>query len=270
MNGTAMGLSAAIAWASGCFVFLQALVFILASLRPGLQNDIVTLGGCAAAVYLLGSFGVLQAHAREAPLRQCLALRPTHPALVAIGVGLGLSLKLPAESLRDLMERQWPSTDAELLRRAVLYQSENLRQMLGLLLVVCLMGPLVEEIFFRGALYGRLARNSARTAGLATGLMFVLTHADFRAWPALVVVTAALSYLRGLSGSLLPCVAFHVAFNTLGVLALVTRTASPTAPFGVSAPLVFASWLVAAVLLVVAVRLADTESVVRARAEDEA
>jgi membrane protease YdiL (CAAX protease family) len=264
-----MSVASALAWATGAWFGLQALVLGIARLRPGIESDIVSLGGAAAVVFLLATFGVLSLHAREQPLRQALALRPTHPALLAIGVALGVSLKLPAESLREVMETFFPTSDAELLRRANLFRSDTLTEMLGLLMVVCLVGPLVEELFFRGALYGRMARASAPLAAATTGLLFVFTHTDFRAWPALVVVSSVLSFLRAAGGSLLPCVALHVAFNTVGVLALVTHAASAMSPLNASMPLVLSCWFVAGVLIVALVRLSDHDLTARARAEDE-
>jgi membrane protease YdiL (CAAX protease family) len=270
MSSGGMSVAAALAWATAVWFGLQALVFGAAALRPGVENDIVNLGGAAAIAFLLGTFGVLSAHARAMPLRQALALRPTHPALLAIGVALGVSLKLPAESLREVMETFFPTSDAELLRRANLFRSDTLAEMLGLLVVVCLLGPLVEELFFRGALYGRMARGSAPLAAATSGLLFVFTHTDFRAWPALVVVASALSLLRALGGSLLPCVALHVAFNTVGVLALVTHAASAMSPLDASLPLVLSSWFVAGVLMFALMRLSDHDLTARARSEDEA
>jgi membrane protease YdiL (CAAX protease family) len=265
-----MSVSAALAWTTATWFGLQALVFGASRLRPGVEADIVSLGGVAALVFLLGTFGVLSVHARGLPLRQALALRPTHPALLAIGVLLGVSLKLPAESLREVMETFFPSSDAELLRRANLFRSDTLTETLGLLVVVCLVGPLVEELFFRGALYGRMARASAPLAAATTGLLFVFTHTDFRAWPALVVVSCVLSFLRAAGGSLLPCVALHVGFNTVGVIALVTHAASAISPLNASMPLLLSSWFVAGVLIVALVRLSDHDLTARARSEDEA
>jgi membrane protease YdiL (CAAX protease family) len=270
MSTGAMSVMSALAWTTAAWFGLQGLVSGVAALRPGVQSDIVTLGGAAAIAFLLSTFGVLSVHARGLASRQALALRPTHPALLAIGVGLGVSLKLPAESLREVMEGLFPSNDAELLRRATLFRSDTLTEMLGLLIVVCLVGPLVEELFFRGALYGRMARASAPLAAATTGILFVLTHTDFRAWPSLVVVSCALSFLRMLGGSLLPCIALHVAFNTVGVLALVTHAASAMSPMNAPLPLVLSSWFVAGVLILALVRLSDHDLTARARAEDEA
>lgn len=270
MSTGAMSVMAALAWTTAVWFGLQGLVLGTGALRSGVQGDIVTLGGAAAIAFLLGTFGVLSVHARGVGSRQALALRPTHPALLAIGVGLGVSLKLPAESLREVMEGLFPSDDAELLRRATLFRSDTLTEMLGLLIVVCLVGPLVEELFFRGALYGRMARAGAPVAAATTGLLFVFTHGDFRAWPALVLVSSALSFLRALGGSLLPCIALHVAFNTVGVLALVTHAASAMSPLNAPLPLVLSSWFVAAVLIIALVRLSDHDLTARARAEDEA
>jgi len=261
---------AALGWAALAWLCVHLLVSLSGALSPNSEGDIVRLGGASAIAFLLVTFGVLEVHERGAPLRRSLALRPTHPLLLLIGIGLGASLKLPAEALRELMERQWPSSDTELLQRTALFRSDTLGAILALLVVACLVSPLVEEIFFRGALYGRLARVSAPAAASVSGLAFVLAHSDFRAWPALAVVAAALGMLRALGGSLLPCIALHVAFNTVGVLGLVTRTTTPTSALNAPVSLVLTSWAFAGVLLVGAARLANDDITARARKEDEA
>ena len=107
-------------------------------------------------------------------------------------------------------------------------------------------------------------------AALVTGLSFVLVHADLRHWPALALVSAALSFLRVASGSLLPSLALHVTFNAAGVLALALGAASATRPLEVPMVVTAMNWLTACVILAFAVRASDHPAAARARAEDRA
>lgn len=259
----------ALVWTGICHGAFLLLGASFSRLRGG-AVDIVTLGAAQALAYTSGVFLVLHFHERGAGLRSSLGLRPTHPGLGLVGVGLGLSLKVPAESLTALVEKFFPTSEADLLSRAALYGTESLADVAALLIVSCLVAPLVEELLFRGALYGRLAKGSAAVAGAISGMLFVGVHADLRHWPALLVVGAVLSYLRVASGSLLPCLGLHVAFNAVGVLALVWGVASPTRPFEASSILLFGSWLGVALLLASLLKLADNPDVARARLEDRA
>jgi membrane protease YdiL (CAAX protease family) len=230
--------------------------------------DIATLGAAAALSYSLAAWGATRQGSARTPGASPLAFRPTHPGLLLAGVGLGLSLKLPAESIRGLTERYFPSPEQALLHKTILYGTRDLQQVITLILVVCLVAPLVEEVFFRGALFGRLSRYSVRLAAGVSGLLFVLAHDDARDWPALTMVAAALSLLRALGGSLLPCLGLHVAFNSAGVLALVTGKASVTSPLEVPIGVVASSWLAVALLVLLVQRLATAPEVARARAQD--
>lgn len=84
--------------------------------------------------------------------------------------------------------------------------------------------PVAEELLFRGALFGLLAR---RWAGwwpsLASGGLFGLLHlADPAAVPPLILMGVALGELRRRGGSLWPCIVAHAGNNVLAVaLALV-------------------------------------------------
>lgn len=253
-------------WVGAAYGLFQLLVLLL-SLR-GRMLDLVTLGAAQAAAYLIVIFALLQRYEPGTPLRRALGLRPTHPGLVFAGVGLGASLKLPLESLTNLVERHFPVSDAQLVARAELYRIEGVRDLIALSVITCLVAPMVEELLFRGAAFGRVVKVSAMAAALATGSTFVLVHADPRHWPALLLVSAALSFLRAVSGSLLPSLALHVTFNAAGVLALALGAASATRPLEVPLVVTAMNWLTACVILAFAVRAADRPEAARARAED--
>jgi membrane protease YdiL (CAAX protease family) len=255
-------------WTLACHAAFQLAAYGLSLLRGAL--DLVTLGAAQAIVYLGFTWLMLRRLEPVASLRQSLALRPTHIGLGLLGIALGVALKLPAESLTRGVERWFPTPERQLSSRAELYRTDTLGQLLVLLVVLCVLAPLVEELFFRGACYGRLARSGPEAAALVSGASFVVVHPDLRHWPALSVVSAVLSGLRVASGSLLPCLGLHVAFNAAGVLALVTGAASATRPLDVPPAPLLASWLAAGLLLVVLIRLANNPGASRARAEDRA
>jgi membrane protease YdiL (CAAX protease family) len=79
--------------------------------------------------------------------------------------------------------------------------------------------PPTEELLFRGVLYGGLARSwGARAAAVATTVLFVALHATEigRFWPGWAVISAlgALALRARLkTGSLVPAIALHAAYN---------------------------------------------------------
>jgi membrane protease YdiL (CAAX protease family) len=76
-----------------------------------------------------------------------------------------------------------------------------------------LLGPLGEEIYFRGLLCGRLLAYG-RVAGVAgSGLLFAAAHLEADAFPVLALIGIALGTLYVVTGSLFPGVAFHVLNN---------------------------------------------------------
>lgn len=258
----------ALLWTAACHGLFQLVAHALSVARGAL--DLATLGAAQALVYLLGAFFMLRVFEPGVPWRQSLGLRPSGALIFAIGVGLGLCLKLPAESLTRVAEAYYPTGEGQLAYRAALYRTDSLEQVLSLLLVLCLAAPLVEELFFRGASFGRLAKADPRVAALISGGTFVAVHPDLRHWPALMLVAGALSYLRLAGGSLLPCLGLHVAFNATGVAALVLGLATATQPLEIGLWPVLSSSLAAGALIVLLTRASQNPEALRARAADRA
>lgn len=90
-----------------------------------------------------------------------------------------------------------------------------------------LIAPLVEELFFRGYLYGALENAfGRRLAVIVVGLVFGMFHGvQYAGAPtALIAVTLmglATTWVRAYTGGLWPCVALHVLYNLVGVTMLV-------------------------------------------------
>lgn len=97
---------------------------------------------------------------------------------------------------------------------------------IALTLVVVSIGPLVEELLFRGVLLSALLRRLRVTwAVLASAALFALAHLPELHWlwyalPNLVLLGAVLAWLRLRSGSLWPAVIAHGCNNLLAMAAL--------------------------------------------------
>ena len=103
----------------------------------------------------------------------------------------------------------------------------------ALTLAVASIGPLVEELLFRGVLLSALLRR-LRTAWavLASAVLFALVHLPDLRWlwyalPNLALLGVVLAWLRLRSGSLWPAVIAHAINNLLAMLALFVSLPRP-------------------------------------------
>lgn len=87
-------------------------------------------------------------------------------------------------------------------------------------LTVCLLGPLVEELLFRGALLAWLARRMPVAAAVViSALVFAGLHFIPTLLPFLFVLGLTTGFVRWYTGSTLNSLVVHVCQNTLAVLA---------------------------------------------------
>jgi membrane protease YdiL (CAAX protease family) len=154
--------------------------------------------------------GILLLIARGLPLRDVFALRrpPSWPralglallALITIFVASGvLSLFLDAGEEQGLVPDDWDSSRAGAF--------------VAFFLVVTILGPVVEELMYRGIGFTLLAPFGAGTAILLTGLLFGASHGLLLALPVLAIFGVVLGWLRWKTASLYPPVLLHAVFN---------------------------------------------------------
>ena len=164
----------------------------------GLSPNQLSLVNTILASLVGGIVGIL-----AAPLFQVDSTSLPFQIVPALGAALGLSLLLTTESLRQLSERFMPETEKELADRAALLSADDVPRAAVLIIGVACVAPLVEELFYRGALFGGLRRaTSAASAALFSTLFFVIGHLNPKLWPQLLVVALVLGYLRAATGSL--------------------------------------------------------------------
>lgn len=97
----------------------------------------------------------------------------------------------------------------------------NLLIAISAVLVIAVLAPVTEELFFRGFVFAGLrARWSLWPAAVAVGLIFGLVHAPtgLTAVVPLAGLGVALCWLYDRTGSLWPCVFAHVINNSLALL----------------------------------------------------
>lgn len=94
--------------------------------------------------------------------------------------------------------------------------------------VLVLLGPFAEELFFRGLGVRALMVFGGLAAILVTGAVFGLVHGILGALPPLVLFGVGLAWVRLRSASVWPSFVGHAAYNGLGVLLLVLSWATDT------------------------------------------
>jgi membrane protease YdiL (CAAX protease family) len=85
-----------------------------------------------------------------------------------------------------------------------------------------IVGPIAEELTFRGLGFYLLERFGQTIAILVLGIMFGLWHGLVEALPVLVVFGLCLAYLRSRTGSIYPGMILHAAFNASALALAVT------------------------------------------------
>lgn len=203
----------AVGWAIGVtlawwFTVSQVLVLV-----PRAAHDLVLLFGAQLPVYL----GACALFAKRRPgktFEELFALRRAPVGLLVAGLLLGFALHAPAERLSELITHYFPmraEVSEELTSRLKPHGTAHAAL---LLIIIAGVGPFVEELLYRGALFtGLRTGTNAASATITTGLMFTLVHQEPRWWLPIFVMAACIGYLRAQSGSLWPGVLLHGAFN---------------------------------------------------------
>ncbi len=114
----------------------------------------------------------------------------------------------------------------------------------------CLFAPVLEELFFRGALQGCLRRFGFGVSLAATAAAFALMHASLWELPSVFVMGLALCYVREITRSVRPCMVLHFANNLLSFV-LLLQNDNPDAFAGMATVM----WVVLLLLVLFAASL---------------
>ncbi len=200
------------------FLFLAALTI---SVRPAAAVDLVSQVACQAGAYLLVVFLILRVHAPDASVRDFLALRRTNFAFYALAILLGAALVVPAAALSDAIAHRFPRPPSEDSIFEI-FQSVSLPRKLMMGGAACVVGPILEELLFRGALWKPLRKSYQGLATpviVTTALLFAMVHMEWQRAIHVGLIGLCLGFLRQVSGSLVPSTLVHIVFNTIPLIA---------------------------------------------------
>lgn len=157
--------------------------------------------------------------ARGLSKRDVFALRPPRSwaRAVALGFSALLLIWLVSFALGPLLH---PDREQGLAPKN--WESAHAAAFALNVFALAIVGPIVEELTFRGLGFSLLEPYGETAAILGIGVAFALWHGLIQALPVLFVFGAALAYLRSRTGSVYPGMVLHMLFNGLALLIAVT------------------------------------------------
>jgi membrane protease YdiL (CAAX protease family) len=197
-----------------------AALFLLDLLAGGLMAsrssvDLVSRVLCQGAAFVAALAGVAVVHEKGKRLAEMFAWRKVDVLACVIAVALGVLIQGPLSLVANAIYDRFPPPQEEVTEIAELFAAPALYQKVALVVAAGALGPFVEELFFRGALFGALSRRYGRALALAgVTLLFAVAHRDARGFLPDLLGGAIMGLVRVWSGSLWPAVLVHGAFNT--------------------------------------------------------
>lgn len=213
---------------SGRLVAWLTLVGVFAALQYSARaaggepdRDVIYQWELAAAALIQNAIVVivLLAIAHGAPARELFALRRPRSWLGALGYAVLLLVVVYALSaalspfLNPGEEQGLTPTGWDPSRAAPF--AVNFAVITGLV-------PVIEELTFRGLGYSLLRPFGRAVAVAGIGIAFGLVHGLVEALPILAVFGAGLALIRERTGSVIPCIVVHAAFNSIALVVSVT------------------------------------------------
>lgn len=251
-----MSAFAAAAWTFGVTLLLAIVLQVALSIREGAQFDLVTGAFAQLIAYWLGLFAILRIYAPDASIRRFAGIRWTAPAIFPLALLLGVVVWFPTELVYMKTLERYPIEGPDYVK-GVFESATPLKRIVSGVLIACIM-PIIEESFFRGALFQPVKRFAAQSsllspfssrepsedgeearppprptkegsvsagwsAVIVTSVLFTLVHMNWQTYAPLIVLSLMLGSLRLRSGSIVPSVLVHVGYNGVSLaLMLVT------------------------------------------------
>ncbi len=242
-----MSIVGAAMWATGAQIVFLWVVSLVAVLKRGDGYDLIGLVLSQVVAYLFVLYLVLRVHAPRSSIRELLGARGANPWFYPLALVIGASATFPAWWLLEQIERVFPR-DEQLFEWLDVFYTLSQPERLAVAFGTVVIGPFMEEMLFRGALYRPLRVDKRPVVVIiVTALAFAAVHLDLHKLPPLFLMGLALGYLRWASGSLLPPFLLHMAFNAVPFVEFLQHTDKPE-PDGEGLPL---SWVAGGAGLVV-------------------
>jgi membrane protease YdiL (CAAX protease family) len=163
--------------------------------------------------------GVVLLIAMGLPKREFFALRRPTSWRRALGIALGVFIGVTVlayvlDPLLHAGEEQGLTPDR--------WDSTRTAPFVANFVSFTVLGPVIEELTFRGAGFSLFEGYGQTAAIVATSLAFGLWHGIWEALPILVALGLGLAYLRARTSSVYPSMVLHGTFNGIALILAVT------------------------------------------------
>jgi CAAX protease family protein len=223
-----MSLLGASMWALGAQIAFLWVLYFAASMREGAGYNLFGRIICQMVGFLLTLYAMLRVYAPEVRIRDFVAWRGTHLGFYPLGIVLGLSATFPTYWLLGIIEKRFPPPEQLFSWTDAFYQL-TLPGQIAVAVGTIALGPLMEELIFRGALFRPLRQQyAAAPVVLVTAVLFAAVHLDPHRMFPLFLMGAVLGYVRWASGSLVPPLLLHMSFNAVPFVDLFRYDQPPT------------------------------------------
>ncbi len=188
-----------------------------------LRSDVLLLSVCQlGGIALALGAGVIAVHGSDARFRDALDLRPVPAAISMLAITAGLALQFPLSELANLIAQLAPSLAPDQGAQEALQHMVHIRSVgdaIAIPLAVVAIPAVSEELLFRGLFLPSLGRRYGTGTALAlSSILFGVVHGVPVAMIYAGLAGLVLGLVRLRTGSVLPCIALHGAFNAVPVL----------------------------------------------------
>lgn len=194
-------------------------------------RQVSAVGMIAAAVFFVAKAWMSEAGFRRSGL---VPRRPVRDlgfgvAGLVVGAAWTFATLLVVNYVATALGHPSPTVNHGMLTQ--LQESESFREVAGIIVFTVLIGPILEELIFRGLvqtwLLEVLGRNARGAVVCTAAVVFSVVHVGAVSWhalPGLFVLGLVLGWLYERTGSLMPSILVHIGFNAINVsVVLVTR-----------------------------------------------
>ena len=165
--------------------------------------------------------------ARRLPIGEQIRLKPVAPRTLGLIALFGAALQVVISVTVDTIP--WPQSwlDALLQVNDFLLSESLLLQVLA----VVILGPITEELIFRGLVHTRLRRAfPPLVAALLSGVAFGIVHGNMIQFFYAAALGVVLGLVMERYDSLLPCILIHIVFNGTSFLVTLIPSAAVLIP----------------------------------------